>query len=351
MNESILRPHDRSESYLHKNGAGYVGGVIVNSHTSGTLKLVDGLYNGVAASSTITSAGACVPADYAVSTLTSNGTAATDGDTLTVGATGGTSITYRAKTVPIAPNDVAIGSTADGSAFLANLQKAINGTGLGNGTDYFKGTTPSPDIYASTPNSTTMVVVFKTIGAGGNAYTTTASSVTLSWTSTVLAGGVTAAGATITLDTTVYMAVVHLAEHYGMASVADQVLWVTNEADFIINLKRAINGSGLPGTDYSSATINHPSCWATTISTTQLTVVAKSLGTQGNSIITTTTLANYSWTSTVLASGTGTKGKLIMNTFTFPAGSGIYKFPNEIAFETALLAIVGGTLDYTLLLK
>jgi len=34
-----------------------------------------------------------------------------------------------------------------------------------------------------------------------------------------------------------------------------------------------------------------------------------------------------------------------MDTFTFPAGSGIYTFPKPIPFKTGLFATVGGTLN------
>jgi hypothetical protein len=46
---------------------------------------------------------------------------------------------------------------------------------------------------------------------------------------------------------------------------------------------------------------------------------------------------------------TAASGTVIMNTFTFPAGSGIYMFPGGISFYTGLFATVGGTLDYTIL--
>lgn len=40
---------------------------------------------------------------------------------------------------------------------------------------------------------------------------------------------------------------------------------------------------------------------------------------------------------------------VIMNTFTFPAGSGMYKLPEEISFNTGLYATIGGTADITLI--
>lgn len=42
-------------------------------------------------------------------------------------------------------------------------------------------------------------------------------------------------------------------------------------------------------------------------------------------------------------------GTVIINTYTFPSGSGIYMFPNPIEFYTGLFFTVGGTLDYTVL--
>lgn len=42
-------------------------------------------------------------------------------------------------------------------------------------------------------------------------------------------------------------------------------------------------------------------------------------------------------------------GSVIINTFTFPTGSGIYMFTTPIEFYTGLFATVGGTIDYTLL--
>lgn len=40
---------------------------------------------------------------------------------------------------------------------------------------------------------------------------------------------------------------------------------------------------------------------------------------------------------------------VLLNTYTFPAGSGIYVFPVAINFSTGLYATVGGTIDYTIL--
>ena len=48
---------------------------------------------------------------------------------------------------------------------------------------------------------------------------------------------------------------------------------------------------------------------------------------------------------------TAGSGTVIVNTFHFPSGSGVYKFPEAIEFYTGLYFTVGGTLDYTLIYR
>lgn len=334
-----------TETALIKQAPGTVSGVIINSHTSGTLKLVDGFSAGVVATTTLTSSGAMVPADYAIGTLTSTGTAVADGATVVVGATGGTSITYTAKTTPINAYEVAIGSTADGSAFLANLKKAINATGT-QGVDYGAGTLANPDIIAYTLTSTTLKVGFRTIGTAGNSYTTTETSGELSWGGATLAGGVSASAATFTIGTNTYTGTLTLGDTLGL-SVPNQVLWVTSEAVFLDNIKSAINRTGTPGTDYSAATEIHPTVFATTNTNTTQVFNAKYTGTAGNSIATTETMANYAFTGSTMASGTLTQANTICNTITFGASERFIPL-YDAAFNTGLLAIVGGTADITI---
>lgn len=345
-----------TETALIKQGAGTLKGIIVNSHSSGTIKLVDGFSNGAAATTALTSSGAMVPADYATNTLTSNGTAVADGVTVTIGTRVYTART--ALTSPTAiPDEVLIGSTADGSAFLANLKKAINLSGVA-GVDYSFGTTVNTDVVADTLTSTTLKVWARTLGTTPNSLATTETSATLSWADSTLGGGtgasdpgVTAAGATFTLDTVTYTAVLRLAENIGMSSVANQVLWVTSEAVFLDNVKSAVNRTGTPGTDYSTATEEHPTVSATTNTNTVQTFVAKSIGTGGNSIATTETMANYAFTSTVMASGTLTNGRVLCNTITLSAvattGERFIQFLGGVSFNTGLLAVIGGTADLT----
>lgn len=46
---------------------------------------------------------------------------------------------------------------------------------------------------------------------------------------------------------------------------------------------------------------------------------------------------------------TSAAGTVILNTFTFPAGSGVYNFAEPIEFYTGLYFTLGGTLDITFL--
>lgn len=343
---------DITETALIKKGSGVLRGYIINSHTSGTLKLVDGLSNGAVATTTLTSSGAMVPADYATSTLTSDATNVSEGDTVTLNTT-----VYTFKATPILPYDVKIGADAAGS--LTNLKAAINATRNVYGVSYGAGTLAHPEIVADTLTATTLKVWARTLGTTPNAYPTTETSSHLSWADTTLGGGtgtsdpgVTAAGATFTLDTVTYTAVLRLAENIGMDSVENQVLWVTSEAVFLDNIKSAVNRTGTPGVDYSSATEIHPTVFATTNTNTTQVFNAKYTGTAGNSIATTETMANYAFTSTVMASGTLTTGEILVNTHTFStlATTGErYIDLGGISFKRGLLAVVGGTADITIL--
>lgn len=345
-----------TETALIMKGPGKVDRIFINSHSSGTIKLVDGLSNGAVATTTLTSSGAVVVADYATNTLTSTGTAVASGDTVTINTT-----VYTARTALTGgggvANEVLIGSVADGSAFLVNLKKAINGTGT-PGTDYGVGTVANTEVVADAIAATTLKIWARTLGTTPNTYATTESSTQLSWADTTLGGGtgasdpgVTAAGATFTLDQNTYTAVLRLAENIGMTSVANQVLWVTSEAVFLDNVKAAINGTGTPGTDYSAATTPHPTVFATTNTNTTQVFNARVAGTAGNSIVTTETMANYAFTSTVMASGTLTPARTIVNTMTLSAvattGERVIDL-GGLDFTTGLLAVVGGTADLTI---
>jgi len=478
-----------TESGLVKSGVGKVYGVTVNSHTNGTLALFDSTESGAAATTTLTSAGACVPASHGQTELTSTGAmvagthpvsvftssgAVVSGETITIGTTvyrarpagnmvqaydvsmganaeeflanladaingtytatqahgatvahpnvvatasdattltvrgrvPGTSLNATATTetftngswadttlgggtgasdagVTTANATVTIGSVvytivdelsenygadavayqvvkgADEAAMLDNLKLAINGTGTA-GTNYSTGTEAHPYFIATTNSDTVQKIIARAVGNttytnAVNALATTTTMANHSWADTTFGGGtgnsnpaVTTAAATFTLDDRTYTAVIELSEASGATAVANQVLWVTSEAVFLDNIKKAVNGSGTAGTDYSTGTEPHATVVATTNDNTSQVFRARATGTGGNSIATTETLGNYSFTSTVMASGSGPDGRVICSTITFAAGPQNFTFPEPLNFVNGLYATVGGTLDATI---
>lgn len=126
-------------------------------------------------------------ANYAVATLTSTGTIPTANDTVTIGA-----VTYTFKaTVTTTANEVLLGASA--SEALDNLKHAINLTGT-PGTHYGSATVIHPTVRASTKTATTLFLVAKTAGTGGNSLASTEASTQLSFGGANFSGGAAAAG-------------------------------------------------------------------------------------------------------------------------------------------------------------
>ena len=245
---------------------------------------------------------------------------------------------------------------------MDNLKLAIN-AGSGAGTLYSTGTVAHPYFIATTNTDTAQTIISRTVeGTAGtaviNALATTETLANTSWADTTFGGGtgasnpaVTTAAATITIGDITYTAVLELSETSGATAVPYQILWVTNEATFLDNIKLAVNASGLGGTQYSTGTIEHPLVYATTNADTTQVFLSKTTGTGGNSIATTDTLANYAFTSTVMASGTGANGRIMHDTMTFSAvattGERVLDFSNE-TFSNGLYATIGGTANLTI---
>lgn len=336
-------------SHLVKDGPGKVFGILVNSHTSGTLKLADGTSGNDEtsdkATGVFTISGAVAVADYAKNVLTSVGTVIEDGARIGIGT-----ITYIAKTTLTgAANEVLIGGVADGSAFLANLKKAINASGVA-GTDYGVGTVANPDVIADTLTVTKLTVYARVIGTAGNSIAVTEDSITTSWDNATFTGGVATNASTISIGGRAYTGVLRLAETIGLTAVPDQVLWATSNAVFLDNLKSAINLTSGEGTVYGTGTTANTLVSATTNTDTAQTVEALQGGTDGNSITTTETMANAAWGAATLSGGLAAT-ITIMNTYTFPSGPQVLNFPAPINFQTGLYVVVGGTIDYTIIYR
>lgn len=302
----------------------------------------------------------CADASWAGGTMT-NGTAgvATTTATVTIGTTVYTYVSVLSENIitgntPIAYQVLKGSSVTTG---LANLRKAINGTGIA-GTDYSTGTVAHPDVVASASNATTLTIYTRTVGNAArtavlNAIACTENMANTAWAGVDFTNGTTAAvtsdNALLTIGTRTYTVVNELSQTSGASAVVDQILFGANDAAFLDNLKLAINGTGIAGTNYSTGTTQNTQVEAAANAATTQVINARLLGVNGNAIATTSTCATYTWTSTVMASGTGTDSKKIVGTLTPAAGSN-YKFEN-IEFERGLFAVVANTLNATVVFK
>lgn len=310
---------------------------------------------------TVATTETCVNGSFADTTL-GGGTGASDAGITTAAATvtigditytqvDALSETYGAVAIPYQ-----ILRGASEATMLDALKLAINGTGTA-GTDYSTGTVAHTLVIATTNADDSQIIRSRTPGIGNNTLATTETMANTAWGGTTLGGagntaGVTTAGSTFTINGRVYTAVIELSESFGASAIADQILWVTSEAVFLDNVKLAINASGTAGTQYSTGTTKNTDVTATTNTNTAQTFVAIKAGTVGNAITTTETMANYAFTSTVMASGLGSTSNLLFNTITLPATSALTTFDRminlgDIAFSKGLYVTVGGTLDGT----
>ena len=315
---------------------------------------------------TVATTETCVNASFPDTTL-GGGTGASDAGvttgaaTVTIGSITYTVVdelseTYGATAVPYQ-----VKKGAAEANMLDNLKLAIN-AGSGAGTLYGTGTVAHPYVIATTNSDTVQKIVSRTVGDAAatavvNGLATTETMANTAWADTTFGGGtgnsnpaVTSDAATLTIGTRTYTGVIELSETSGATAVADQILWVTSEAVFLDNIKKAINLTGIAGTDYSTGTTQNADVTATTNTNTQQTIVAKLAGTVGNAIATTETLGNYSWTSTVMASGTGATSKVMFNTITLgtlTAEFGRWIDLGDSDFTRGLYITVGGTLDAT----
>lgn len=342
-----------------KTGQGVLKGVFVSSASgSPTLRFVDGddgnddaadkatatltvsgaIVPAAHATSEIVSSGACAPGDYATSVLTSDATNVAEDEVVVVGG-----VTYRFRNTLAQAYDVKIG--ADAEATLVNLKKAINATGVA-GTDYFAGTLVNPVVIAIEIAATTLQVWARTIGTAANAGATTTTASHLSWADTTLGGGTGASNPGIatqglTIGSRTYTVVIRLAESLGLTAIADQILWVTSEAVFLDNLKKAINASGTAGVEYSTGTTAHADVVASTNTDTVQTIVARVVGTAANALATTETLTNYAFADTTLGGGTGNSNPGVAATAaTVTINGRVYTFVNELSETAGATAVV-----------
>lgn len=155
-------------------------------------------------------------AQYATGTLTSDATAPSDGDTVTIG-----SKTYTFKTtLGTADGEVLIGGSAANA--LSHLKEAVNLTGS-PGTNYTTATTANTQVSAGTLTATTLVFTALSSGTAGNTIGSTETSSHLSFGGTTLSGGTDDGGAgNFTLEGKGALVA-------GRRSKGETLLWTTDE--------------------------------------------------------------------------------------------------------------------------
>lgn len=202
MNQETLQNIATTGQTIVSSRRGYLSAVTINKIPAGALKLYDKaampLTTGLIATLSSTAGtgtyayggrltnGLIVLNGDAVqgsTVLTSDNTEVSDGDTITIGTT-----VYRLKSTPAQAFDIKRSGTVDTT--LGNIIKAINASGLGDGSDYFAGTTAHPSVTAGTTiTSHHFPITAINYGVAGNSIATTTTATHLSFTGSTLASG------------------------------------------------------------------------------------------------------------------------------------------------------------------
>jgi hypothetical protein len=237
----------------------------------------------------------------ALITLTNNTLAA---HTVTVGA-----ITYAFMAVPAAPNDVLIGATVAQSA--KNLADAINGTANGG---VFAGSNPSVVAWADNAAGIVYLTAWSPARAVGNGLTL--SKVGANIEVSAFAGGITggvaqkafgvvtaianpiAATTELVLGTQTYEFVSGAPGAYGANTV--QVRVGADISESMARLAKAINNTGVAGTEYSAGTPANADARVSSYTDYALHIEAVTPGVAGNSLVFTEAGAEF------VISGAGT---------------------------------------------
>lgn len=120
------------------------------------------------------------------------------------------------------------------------------------------------------------------------------------------ATGAIASGDQVRIDNTYYQwtnAAVDTGTPAGTSGSPWLVALGISNSTAITNLYEAINGTGAPGTTYSTPLVRHPTAEGISYAANDLFVQAISAGAAGNSLVTTETGANISWGGGTLAGG------------------------------------------------
>lgn len=326
-----------------ENSDGTGDGVKITSAAIHALEMTP--VNGVNAEALLTSSGAMAPATHAVSVLTSDATNQGEGDAVIIG-----SYVYTFRVTTLAAYDVKIGASA--AASLDNLKKAINASGLGDGTDYHQGTVVHPEVVATTNADTTQEIQAKVPGTVPNLIQTTENGAHTSWADTTLGGGtgasvagITTAAALLTIGTRVYTIVDELSETAADA-IADQILHGVAAANMLDNVKLALLGVA-PGTEFSTGTVVNADVTPTTNADTTQLIVAKLKGVSGHLIACVHSGANTAFDAAVLGTETagvdgtpGVKGQIAYDADNIYICKGIALITDSLKWEKAAISAI-----------
>ncbi|MCK9320350.1 hypothetical protein, partial [Methanoculleus sp.] len=178
-----------------------------------------------------------------------------------------------------------------------------------------------------------------TAGTVGNAIVigeTTANG-TFAGGATLLSGGLEAD--TVTIGSTEYTAVASL----SAPTVANEVMIGASAAEFLDNLKSAVNQSAGSGSAYSVGTVKNPIVVATDNADTTQKFIAREPGTAANTANTTTTAVTLSFEDTTLGGGNGSSVPGV-NAETVVIGGKTYSFVDVLSETNGATAIVNQVL-------
>lgn len=214
----------------------------------------------------------------ATATYTTDTTQPVDGSSVVVN-----DVTYRFKTTPEQANDVKI-SAVDADGTLANLVLAINGTGVGDGSDYYTGTAAAAGVVAAGVAAHATVVTADAVGTAANAFLKSATSDPDSHIDVDAGGGGTTFSG-------------------GVAAVPNEILVEATSADAIDNLVAAIMDTAGEGTKYSTGTVTQETVVNAARALNTMTVEYAVVGFAGNLYDTAGTMTHGSWGAAKLAGG------------------------------------------------
>lgn len=154
---------------------------------------------------------------------------------------------------------------------------------------------------------------------------------------TKLSGGLEAD--TVTIGSIKYTAVASL----SAPTVANEVMIGASAAEFLDNLKSAVNQSAGSGSAYSVGTVKNPIVVATDNTDTTQKFIARKPGTAANTANTTTTAVTLSFEDTTLGGGTGSSVPGV-NAETVVIGGKTYSFVDVLSETNGATAIVNQVL-------